>query len=137
MKTISCGILVKLGADSYVLGHATGQEHYDMFKGRMEEGETYVQTAIRECREESGLEFKEDDLEFIGKFFYTKKKDLVVFMTKVDSIDMESLKCTTYLDESRLEMDHYKLVGFDEMIPMLGKSMGILFKKLEPFIRKF
>jgi len=39
--------------------------YYDMPAGHLEEGETLRQAALRELKEESGLEATEDDLEFI------------------------------------------------------------------------
>lgn len=127
-KRTSCGVLVKYGG-KYVLGHATGQNHYDMFKGGMESGETIIQTALRECEEESGLIFQEKDLHFISHTDYTSKKDLVIYVAKIDSLNLADLKCTTFIKGStdRLEMDYYALMDFDEMLAKVGKSMSALF----------
>lgn len=135
-KVISAGVLVKFG-DRYVLGHATGCEHFDMFKGRMDEGESYIETAIRECREESGLEFKEHELKFLGLHTYTKKKDLVIYIAKVAKLDMSELKCSTFLENGNPEMDYYEMMDWEEMLSKLGRSMSALFKTLESEIKGF
>jgi predicted NUDIX family NTP pyrophosphohydrolase len=133
-KVISCGVLVKY-QNRYILGHASGQNHFDIFKGRMDKGENYTQTAIRECQEESGLIFNEDQLKMLGFFDYTKTKNIVIFITKVDDFDMSRLKCTTFLESGKPEMDFYATMDFDEMISKVGKSMGRLLKTLEPEIK--
>lgn len=135
-KVISSGILVKFG-DKYILGHATGCDHYDMFKGRMDEGESYIDTAIRECKEESGLEFKKHELKFLGLHLYTKKKDLAIYIAKVSSIDMDALKCSTFLENGNPEMDWYVTVTWEDMLTKLGHSMSLLFKTLESEIENF
>ena len=129
-KVISCGVLVKC-QDRYILGHASGQNHFDIFKGRMDKGETYVQTAIRECREESGLIFYEDELKLLGLFDYTKNKNIVIYITKVNDFEFSRLQCTTFLESGKPEMDFYATMDFDEMINKVGKSMSRLLKSLE------
>jgi len=135
-KVISAGVLVKYG-DKYVLGHATGCEHYDMFKGRMDEGESYIETAIRECREESGLEFQESDLTFLGLHPYTKKKDLVIYIAKIPFLDERTLHCSTFLENGKPEMDYYDVMTWEDMLLHLGRSMSALFKSLENEIKDF
>lgn len=123
MKTISAGILVKTSDNRYLLGHATNQYHYDIFKGRQESGETNEETAIRECREESGLIFSKIHLHSFGVLNYTKKKDLALFMAKIDSFSMSDLKCTTFLDNGDPEMDFYRTFSFDEMLSNVAPAM--------------
>lgn len=128
-KTISAGIIVKVG-NRYVVGHATGQSHFDIFKGRQEVGETYIETALRECFEESNLQFKAEDLTFLGKHVYTKKKDLVLFMIEVNEVAMSDLRCWTHLDNGNYEMDYYATFEFEEMTQKVGPSMGKLLASL-------
>jgi len=129
-KITSCGIVVKYD-DKYVIGHVSGQHHHDIFKGKMNDGETWADTAIRECKEESGLAFTESDIKFLGHFNYTQKKNLVVYIAKIQELDVDSLICTTYLENSRPEMDYYSVVSFDELIQKTGKNMSRILKSLE------
>lgn len=40
---------------------------WDLFGGALDEGETKIEAAIRECEEEAGLKIKEEDLSLIGE----------------------------------------------------------------------
>lgn len=135
-KVISCGVLVKYG-DRYILGHVTGCEHWDIFKGRQDEGETDIQTALRECEEESSLVFTEDRLHFLGHFIYTKAKDLTIYITKLKDVEMTDLNCTTLLENGKPEIDYYNTFSFDDMIGSVGKSMSKVLKDLETTIKDF
>lgn len=65
-KEKSAGIVLYLekpeGNFFLLLNYPTG--HWDFIKGKMEQGETEHQTAIREAKEETGIE----DLEFVEGF---------------------------------------------------------------------
>lgn len=135
-KQISAGILVKV-SDNYLVGHATDCQHFDIFKGRQEKGETYLETAIRECEEESGLQFSVYDLKDLGFYNYTKKKDLAIYIAKMSYINLEKLKCTSFLDNGKPEMDYYKLFDWDTLLIKLGHSMSMLIVNLEKEIKAF
>ncbi len=49
-----------------LLAHATGQKHWDIPKGGAEAGESAREAAIREVREETGIELAADSMEEIG-----------------------------------------------------------------------
>ena len=57
MKTLSCGILVINPGGELLLCHVTGAWHWDIPKGGTDPGESPLQTALRETREECGLDF--------------------------------------------------------------------------------
>lgn len=135
-KVISAGILVKYG-NKYVLGHATGQSWYDIFKGRNEEGESILQTAIRECEEESSLVFSGSEMKYLGLNDYLPGKDLAVFVARNDNLDINDLKCTILMENGEPEMDYYILVSYDEMLSKVGKSMRKVLKFLERDIKSF
>jgi 8-oxo-dGTP pyrophosphatase MutT (NUDIX family) len=135
-KITSCGVLVKFEG-RYVLGHATGQKHFDIFKGKMAGDETYAETAIRECQEESGLVFKEDELLSLGLHDYIKSKMLFIYIAKVSNLNMSDLKCSTWVDHTKLEMDYYATFDFDEMILNVGKSMSKLLLSLKVQIEEY
>ena len=135
-KVTSAGILVKFG-DRYVLGHASGQKHFDIFKGRMDEGEEWIDTALRECQEESGLIFVKEDLTLLGHNTYTKNKDLVVYIARIENFILESLGCTTFLESGLPEMDFFEVMDFEEMISKVGKSMSRVLSSYEEQIKGF
>ena len=132
----SCGILVK-HEGKYILGHATGQKHFDIFKGRMDAGETYLQTALRECREESGLIFEADSLVDLGLHEYIKNKNLYVYLGKLDTVDMSELKCVTFFEDEVVEMDYYEAFEFDEMLAHLGKNLRRILTSLRDTIEAY
>ncbi len=100
LDEISAGILVFRDESSrkYLLLHYPAG-HWDFPKGHIEEGETELETALRELEEETGireseLELKEDFREEI-EYFYKKRSELahkkVIFLlgeTKKEEIEI-------------------------------------------------
>lgn len=98
MKTISCGIIILNNENKILLGHVTGQKHWDVPKGLKNENEEYIDTAIRETKEETGLNIIRNDLKYIDYFIYNKKKDLVLYRYKIENIDISILKCNSLFE---------------------------------------
>ena len=122
MKT-SCGIIILNSDNEILLCHVTGQTQYDIPKGLMDEGETYIDCAIRECQEETSLIFTEDDLTEIGLVPYNKKKQLYLFMTVKDDINLENLTCV-----SLFEHFHTK-----EMLPEVDEFIWVAFSDIKDY----
>lgn len=80
----SCGCIVINDKNKVLLVHSN-KGHWGFPKGHMEEGETEIQTAKREVREETNI-----DVEVIEKYRYTQKynvnedivKEVVLFLGK-------------------------------------------------------
>jgi len=80
----SCGCIVINDKNKVLLIHHNAG-HWDFPKGHMEEGETEIQTAIREVKEETNI-----DVEVNEKYRYTTKyspkedviKEVVYFLAK-------------------------------------------------------
>lgn len=53
-RRLSCGVVVVNDAHELLLCHVTGHDHWDLPKGRPEPGESPLQAALRETREECG-----------------------------------------------------------------------------------
>jgi len=139
-KPVSCGILVLSGESPFsmkvLVGMSTGNGKYDIPKGQMEEGERHIDAAIRECKEETGLEFTEKDLTFLGKFAYSQYKDLVLYATFVPSsaIDVDKLVCESTFktkDGRELpELSEFMWMRFSDYEKYLFKSMQKVFSSL-------
>ena len=80
---LSCG-LVLLNEDAEVLlAHATETRHWDIPKGAPEPGESYRDTALRETREETGLDLDGHALVELGRVPFRRDKELHLFATRL------------------------------------------------------
>jgi len=117
-KTISAGVIVTNGI-SILLGHATGQRHWDIPKGMIDRGETAARAALRELEEEAGLYAELSELEEIGVVGYSKRKNLHLFYLRVARMpDIRDLHCTSYFGNGRNkrpEIDRYVVVSYSDI----------------------
>jgi 8-oxo-dGTP pyrophosphatase MutT (NUDIX family) len=134
-KELSVGTIITDG--QYILGcrpygRKDEKHSYDLPKGHWEDGETYVETAVRECKEETGFDLWPDHLIDLGKYEYIPTKDLYIFLVALDFMpELKSLKCTTYfeMDGKKVpEVVSYKLIPITEL--------QWFFKSLEPIVEK-
>jgi 8-oxo-dGTP pyrophosphatase MutT (NUDIX family) len=98
MKPMSCGILLLNEDGEVLLAHATGTTHWDLPKGHAEEGETARVAAVRETREETGLELDPDELIDLGRFDdYRPEKALHLFAAhrRRDEVRLDKCTCIT------------------------------------------
>lgn len=134
MKAISCGVIIIDKATGQLLAchpscHPWRPGNYDIPKGHVEAGETHIDTALRELKEEANITLKKEDLFDCGLFLYTKYKDLHLYVAET-AVDLQKLSCSTYFSfEGRmpLEVDGYKLVAPD--------NYGIYFRSLGPLVK--
>jgi len=119
----SCGCIVINDKNKVLLIHHNAG-HWDFPKGHMEEGETEIQTAIREVKEETNI-----DVEVNEKFRYTTKyspkedvmKEVVYFLAKNISDNKEA---------QLEEVSEVKWVNFEEALETItyDTSKEILMK---------
>lgn len=129
MKEISCGVLIFNPDNLLLLGHVTGQKHYDIPKGLWESGESFIDTAIRETNEETGISLHKEDLIDLGAFKYNSKKDLQLFQVNNYNINLSNLVCTStfehfYTKKILPEVDGFILCTKDDAINLVAKSMS-------------
>ena len=65
-----------------------GDWKYDLPKGEIDNGLTPKQTALKEFKEECGIDLDPNVLVYYGKSLYSKYKDLEFFIYEVDSVEM-------------------------------------------------
>lgn len=128
---LSCGIVVLLESRELLLCHVTGQRHWDLPKGGIHAGETPIEAALRETREETGLRLHADALLDIGRHPYTGKKDLHLFACLSPRIDPRELHCPSCFVEpvsgrSRPEMDGYGWFAFDRIDSLCTPNLARL-----------
>lgn len=137
MKT-SAGIIVKYKNAKFLLGHSTGNSHFDIFKGNVEDGESNLEAALRECKEESNLTFKKEDLIYLGDFKYNKKKRLVLYYINVNDVPFEKLDCISFVDDDKTkkEIDYYALFDYKTMLKHCSKSLARTLESIERTLNK-
>lgn len=128
-KQLSCALLVE-SPSGWLVAHATGTSRWDLPKGRREEGETPVQAALRECLEETGLDFSAyvEQLEDFGQHRYLPKKDLHLFRLRLpEALDLSGCTCTTKCirgdGREVYETDAYAWVKATDLHQRVGKSL--------------
>lgn len=94
----SCGTLIFNDSGQVLLCHVTGTNHWDLPKGMREPGESTLEAAKRELREETGLELDNDLFEEIGGFHYQKNKRLHLYKIRAPASlhCLGHLVCTSY-----------------------------------------
>ena len=128
-KRLSCGVVILNPDRELLLCHVTGQNHWDLPKGGIELGETPLQAALRETREESGLHLQPEALFDLGRFSYTNKKNLHLFACLMPRFDLRALRCESrYLDRysgrQLPEMDGYGWFAFARVATLCTPKMA-------------
>jgi putative (di)nucleoside polyphosphate hydrolase len=103
MKT-TCGVFIFDRDGKFLLCHPTGsnEKQFSIPKGLNDPGETYLETAVREVFEETGIVLKPENLKEMPEFYEYKHKNkrLKGFFTFLNKIDFDKLICTsTFLDK--------------------------------------
>ncbi len=134
MKSLTCAIVILNEFDEILLCHSTGNNHYNLPKGMIDEGETPLEAAIRECREETGLVFTPDQLEIIGTYSYTPVKDifLTVALVEKNTIDMNALVCESMFErygKQFPEMDGYMWSPIKDSLRHMPKNLQTVMAK--------
>jgi 8-oxo-dGTP pyrophosphatase MutT (NUDIX family) len=123
----SAGVLVLCEPGEILLGHATGSRWWDIPKGLCEAGEQARDAAVRECREEFGLDLAPGALVEIGHFAYRRGKDLELFAVLAERIDPATLTCTSTFRDRRgrvvPEMDRFRRASFAEVPTWCAPAM--------------
>lgn len=119
-RRLSCGIVILNAQSELLLCHVTGQDHWDLPKGGIDDGETPLQAALRETREETGLRLDDARLLDIGRVDYRPKKALHLFATLQPRFDTRTLHCDSHFREyasgdALPEMDAYEWVALADV----------------------
>lgn len=113
MKTISAGTLIVNEYNQILVGQVTLQNpvRYDIPKGKIEEQESALQAAIRECKEEFGYDLPSIMVD-LGQFVYNGQKNIHLFKlhVKKEDINLDALKCSSYF--SLGEREHLEICGY-------------------------
>ena len=140
MKTLSCGVLIFNPQGQLLLAHATGQRHWDIPKGGLDDGESARAAALREVREETGIVLAADALEDLGAMPYRPRKDLHLFRTLLDTrdFDIAECRCTSFFTHpvtglSTPEVDRFRWMNLAEIPGLAARSMTAVLRQLPGF----
>lgn len=138
MNTCSAGFIIKCPS-GVLLGHVTGCKHWDVPKGKLDEGEDTLKAAVRELHEETNLTFDGlalqcgPDTHAVTAFFklgrhpYRKGKDLELFMLVLEKdLDLAHIKCLSMVERPKYsfpELDRFKLVPTDDLKGHLAEAL--------------
>ncbi|MGH6611524.1 MAG: NUDIX domain-containing protein [Burkholderiaceae bacterium] len=129
-KLLSCGVIVRRMTGELLLCHATGRSYWDIPKGLRDAGETSIDAALRELREETGLHLSAQQLQDLGVHRYLPRKDLQLFVLQPPdpSIDIGPCACSTYYtirggSRQIPEVDAYRWAPRDQVPELSGKNM--------------
>lgn len=127
----SCGTLVINQSGKILLCHVTGSDHWDIPKGMQDPGESTIEAAKRELREETGLEFDEALFEEIGSFDYQRHKRLHLYkLRSPESLDkLDHLVCTSHFNHQVTgkptpEMDGFRWAARHEISTLCAPRMA-------------
>lgn len=146
-KEVSAGILFFTEDKELFMGRVTNSSlrsgmpsRWDIPKGHVEEGETSLQAAVRECHEETGfIDYNPALLVDLGRQKYASNKDLHVFVypLPVRHEQFKDCVCTAYHEDSETgerfpEIDAFALIKPSQWNYVMGPSLFNVMQRLFP-----
>lgn len=145
IKEVSAGILFFTKDKELFMGRVTnsglggGPFRWDIPKGHIEPGESPLEAAVRECREESGfVDYNPGHLVDLGRHDYASNKDIHIFEYPfpVEHSQFRDCICTAYhTDEDGNEfpeIDAFALIHPRMWNVVMGPSLFSVMQKLYP-----
>lgn len=129
---VTCGLVIE-SPEGWLLGRVTGLGYWDLPKGKIEDQEFPEDAAIRECIEETGLDFSayKSQLKDLGVSVYNKKrgKTLHLFHLVIPkSLDLTNCSCSTWVatrgSSPVLDMDAWEWVRPEDVLGRVNRRMG-------------
>lgn len=137
-QAVSCGTLVVNPAGELLLCHVTNTAHWDIPKGMQDAGETTLDAAVRELREEAGAAFPLARFIDLGGFDYRRDKRLHLYRVEAgaDLVTLDALVCTSFFPHRVTgvptpETDAFRWAGRDEVARLCWPRMATLLSGLD------
>ena len=128
----SAGILIENDRDEILLGHATGNKHWEIPKGKYDKSDlVLINTALRETQEETGLVFSKDNLILIASCYFNSEKNMTLyklnFKIPYDAVSLDRLRCSSKVKRAKYkqfpEIDDYRWFQKKEVLNYVSKAM--------------
>jgi len=121
-KWTSVGVLITDG-EQFLAVHPTHSDKWDIPKGVRERGESTIEAAIREVKEECGIDLRKyrNKMILAGKFPYLKHKDLVVYVLVLKRNELpptSTMRCSSYFESKSLvkpEVNRWRYIKFSHV----------------------
>ena len=124
-------------AGRLLLCHVTGTAKWDIPKGMQDLGESTLEAAMRELREEAGAVFEAAQFEDLGSFDYRHDKRLHLYRVRAgDALgELAGLACTSFYPDPvsgkpTPETDGFRWAARGELIRLCWPRMGQLLTRL-------
>lgn len=118
----------------FFVGHPGGcrDNYWALLKGGTEGDESDLDTALREFREESGVDLTayKDAMVYLGQVKQNPKKNVGAFSVKVE--DINPAECHSNLCPNGVtpEIDQYRWMSWEELKPLTHKQHIIFYEKI-------
>lgn len=131
-RIVSSGFAVRSQDGKYLMGKTEfkNQQTWTIFKGQTEGNESLIETAIRELREETGIDINKDErlhrsisTSPIHKYSM-KNKDVYIFLLddKNGALNDFEFRCDSYWGDNKPEILEFKWFDVDEMYDVVFYS---------------
>ncbi len=137
-RLLSCGVIVRRAPGELLLCHATGRNYWDIPKGVRDDGETSEDAALRELREETGIELSAERVRDVGVHKYLPRKELHLFIVDppLPALNIDVCHCSThytprYGTREIPEVDAYRWAARADVPQLCGKNMMRVLMALE------
>lgn len=138
--TISAGIIAYAyynGEIMFFVGHPGGNrnDYWSMLKGRHDEGEELIDTALREFKEESTIDLSKykDKLVYLGDVQQSKYKTVHAFALNLEHISsIDPKKCKSNMADNCpwSEIDKYRWMSYSDVISKTHKTHIDFYNKI-------
>lgn len=120
-KMMTCAVVIINKAGDILGCHGTQKPKdsgFDFPKGCADVGETDLQAALMELKEETGIIMSNEELIDCGVYKHNKKKNIHIFMCQTETFPLiECLKCSTYFEwegKQLPEVNGYEIIPKNE-----------------------
>ena len=127
----SCGTVIVNPSGELLLCHVTNTSRWDIPKGMQDPGESPLEAARRELREEAGLMFEAACFNDLGSFVYRPEKRLHLFLVRapVGLLSLAHLSCSSFFIDTTTgietpEVDCFRWARRSEIEGLCWPRMG-------------